>query len=142
MSAGPSLRAGMGGLAIALLSLGALSSTAVHAVQSQARLVSTTSTQAANVSNAYYGCLTGEAHSLVGAHDVAFLGEPNLNRWVTVEKVMGGWAHLTLHQSMATVALLLDHTSRGPSCEGDVFLSIRRLAHHKVRMVRATQSSP
>jgi hypothetical protein len=142
MSTGRRWRAGLGGLAIGLLSLGALGSTAVHAISTEGRLVSATAVREANESNAYFACLTGEAHSLFHSGDVVFLGEPNLDRWVTVEKVVGGWAHLTLHQSQATVAVLLLHASRGPSCEGDVFLSIRRLAHHTVRMVRATQSTP
>ena len=123
----PRLRAGLGGLLIGGLALGALVSTAAHASSTANRLDSSSALRQAEASNAYYACLTAEAHSLVRPHDVVFLGEANLPRWVTITKTMGGWAHLTLHRSNATVALLLGPVSpgHGPGCAGQGLTSIR-----------------
>jgi hypothetical protein len=134
-------RAGLAGVLVGLCALAGLASTAVHATQSEAQLVSHTDIRQADESNAYYSCLEAEAHSLVRPDDVVYLAEPDLARWVTVTKAVGGWADLTLHRSQATVALLLEHTSKGPTCAGDVLLSIRH-PHGRVVMVRATQSTP
>jgi hypothetical protein len=134
-------RAGIAGVIVGLFALGALVSTAVHATRSEAQLVSQVAIREADQSNAYYSCLEAEAHSLVQPDDVVYLADPNLARWVTVTKAVGGWADLTLHRSQATVALLLQHPSHGPTCAGNVLVSIR-IRHGHVVMARARQSSP
>jgi hypothetical protein len=133
--------AGLVGVVVGLCALLALGSTAIHATRSETRLVTSTDIRQADASNTYYSCLEAEAHSLVRPHDVVFLADPDLARWVTVTKAVGGWADLTLHRGQATVALLLEHTSHGPTCSGDVLVSIRN-PHGHVVMVRAKQHTP
>jgi hypothetical protein len=130
------------GLVVGLLALGALGTAAVSATRSETPLASAHAIREADHSNAYYACLTAQAHALVRPDDVVFLGEANLDRWVTVIKAMGGWAHMAMRQSAASVAILLEHPAHGPSCAGETLVSIRRETHGGVRFRSGRQSSP
>ncbi|HVB91058.1 MAG TPA: hypothetical protein VND70_03060 [Acidimicrobiales bacterium] len=126
---------------VGLLALGALGFGVVQAAHAESRLTSPVAVRADAQSDAYYACLDAQAHSLVGPHDVVYLGEATLDRWVTVIKAVGGWADMTVHRSRATVAIVLVHATGGPSCAGDVFLSIRRRAGGQVLMARGRPRS-
>jgi hypothetical protein len=140
----PPIRAGLTGIAVGLIALGALASTAVHATRAATQLDSPSHLRSAQRSNAFYNCLTAQAHSLLKPDDVVYLGDPDLDRWTTVTKAIGGFADPTLHLKDATVALVLSHTStrpggiHGPSCDGDIFFSIRHQPGGKVLMQRGS----
>jgi hypothetical protein len=135
-------RARLGGILVGVIALVALGSAALSANHSVAALGSARDVREAQVSNGYYTCLTAQAHALVHPHDVVYLGEANLYRWVTVIKAMGGWAHMTMHLSQSTVTILLVRPTKGPSCRGDALLTIRREPHGKVLMTSAPAHAP
>lgn len=131
----------LGGLAVGLLALGALGSTAFHATTTQTQLTSAHNVAAAQRSDAYYACLDTQAHMLIRPHDVVYLADPNLSRWVTFTKVVGGWADLTLHRDRASVAIGLEHIRGGGTCDGDVLVSLRVRPDGRVVMGRGRQGT-
>ena len=124
-----------------LIALLALGGTAVHANQSETRLTSTKNSVLAERSNAYFTCLQTQARSLIGVHDVVDLADPTLSEWVTVTKVLGGWANLTLRRDTATVSVLVQPSSSPGTCNGDVLVTIRRGPDGHVVMARGLQGS-
>jgi hypothetical protein len=130
------LKAGLGGLLVAALALGALGSTALHANGAQTRLTSAQHQAAAARADAYYACLSAQAHSLIGAGNVVYLPRPTLGQWATLTKVIGGWARTTLQVSRANLALTLQHSGRAGSCDGDDLIAITRQADGHVVIAR------
>jgi len=136
------ITAGFGGGLLGVFALLTLGSTALHATTTQRQDVTHRAEAAATRQNEYFSCLEAQAHSLVGQRDVVYLAEANLGRWVTITKVVGGWANVTLHRSRATVALEVVHRSGGNTCAGDVLISIRHTSDGGVLMRRGHSSGP
>jgi hypothetical protein len=120
--------AGFGGGLVGLLAVIALFSTAVHATTTANQQLTHQAVVSAQRSDDYYSCLEAQSHSVVGPHDVVFVSDASLSNWVTINKVVGGWAHTTLSRDKATVALDLEHIGGRGTCEGDALVSIR-VAH-------------
>jgi hypothetical protein len=117
------------GAVVGALALVGLASTALGAVGSESHLSTDATVRQAQRSDAYYACLSEQAHSLIGPHDVVYLANPTLEEWVTLTKVMGGWAHLTLHEHQANVGIDLqrvDSTGPGSTCDGSALITLRR----------------
>jgi hypothetical protein len=131
----------LAGAAVALIALVALGGGALHANADQTKLTSAREVAAAARADTYYACLTTQAHSLIGTHDVVYLHDPSLDQWVVLTKVIGGWATETLHLDRATVALSLQHigghdgTGSG-TCQGDVLVAVRRGPGGRVELER------
>ncbi len=117
-------------------------STAFHATTTTSHLESTLQTREADYSNQYFDCLTAQGHRLLRANDTVFVGQANLASWVTITKVVGGFARLTEFRKQATVALLLrvapaHQRHQQPTCDGQYLLSIRVNGAGRVVMARA-----
>jgi hypothetical protein len=128
------------GAVVGALALVGLASTALGAVGSESHLASDAAVRRAQQSNAYYACLSEQAHSLIGPHDVVYLANPTLEEWVTLTKVMGGWAHLTLRQHKANVGIDLQRvnsTGPGSTCDGNALVTLRRSADGHLSLARA-----
>ena len=120
-------RMALGAAAVVLLALVALAATALGANHSESTLTSARNATAADRNNAYYACLSAQAHSLIGPKDVVYMPRPTLGQWATVIKVIGGWAHETLDLHAANVALSLQRSTESHGCNGDVMVVIIRL---------------
>ncbi|HEX3794854.1 MAG TPA: hypothetical protein VHV57_10180 [Acidimicrobiales bacterium] len=121
----PWLRAAVAAV-VGLLAIVGIALTAVHAARSESHLATPALVHSATQSDAYFECLSTQAHSLVSAHDIVYLPKPTLANWVTLTKVIGGWVRLTLRPASSTVALALLHSTRGATCQGDYLVTIRR----------------
>jgi len=119
-------RMALGGAAVAVLSLLALASTALHANHSETVLNSARTVASAERANGYYACMTAQAHSLIGTNDVVYMPRPTLDQWATVIKVIGGWAHETLDLHAANVALSVQRSHGPRTCNGDFLVAIIR----------------
>jgi len=118
------LGVGIASAAIALGGGAALLSTGLHADASENAATSSRHVEEAEYNNAYYACLSQQAHSLIGPRSVVFLPHPSLDEWAIVIKVIGGWAHVTLDSHRATLALVLGHWSGRGTCDGDVLVAV------------------
>jgi hypothetical protein len=121
------MRRRLGGAAVALVALVALGAGALHGGHVEAGLTTHRDVTQAQRADAYYDCLTAEAHSLIHAGDVVFLPHPTLGEWATVTKVIGGWAAVTLHLKAANEGLAIDHAPGPGTCQGDVIVTVTRL---------------
>ena len=131
----------LGGLAVALVALLALASTAVHAAHALTRLTATHKSDAARANNAYFACLEVQAHSLIVPGDVVYLLRPTLAQWVTMTKVIGGWADVTLNLGAANTAARLEHV-RGPgTCDGTDIQIIHRFNNGRVLIQQGLQGA-
>jgi hypothetical protein len=130
-------RLGLGGLAVGLVALVALIASAFHANGVESRLTSAAASSAAARSDRYYACLSAQSHSLLRAGDVVYLAQPTLAEWVTLTKVIGGWAHVTLQRSAATVAVTMEQGSGRGTCQGDVLVTARQVPGGRVEFARA-----
>jgi hypothetical protein len=127
-------------LVVGLIALLALGAGVLHADQGETRLTSAHAIVQAERSNAYYACLNAQAHSLVGPHDVVYLDRPTLSEWVTLTKVLGGWATESLRLDRSTVAVALLHSPGPGSCEGDAVFTIRHRAGGRTVIARGMQA--
>jgi hypothetical protein len=133
----PRLQAWLGVVLVGLLAVGALISTAGHATTTTNRLVSSGPTQDARYSDAVYSCLEAKGHALIGPTDRVFVAEADLNSWVVLTKVLGGWAHLQEHRAHATVAVVLERvpaTTKGSTVHRQTLVTIRTLPSGRVVM--------
>jgi len=121
----------------------ALLTTAAHAVATGGSLDSAHAVASARQSDGYYACLTAQAHSLLRPGDVAYMGDhPTLNQWVTITKVIGGWARVTLDRDRSTVAIGLGRFPSRHTCAGYALVTARRARDGRVVLSRGMQSSP
>jgi hypothetical protein len=97
----------LGVVLVGVLAVGAMVSTAAHATTTTNRLLSSQSRRDAVYSDAVYNCLAVEGHQLIRPADRVYVAEANLDSWVILTKVLGGWAHLQEHRTHATVAVVL-----------------------------------
>jgi hypothetical protein len=134
--------AGFFGGLLGLFALVALVSTALHADTTANQQLTRSATATAQHSDDYYSCLEAQSRSLVHPHDVVYVGDASLSRWVTITQAIGGWAHATLKRDQSTVALGLEHIAGRGSCDGDVLVSVRVLHGGRVVMARGRQSTP
>jgi hypothetical protein len=125
-------RVALGGVAVALVALLALAITAVHAAHAVTRLTSAPQSDAARASNAYFACLEVQAHSLIVPGDVVYLLRPTLAQWVTMTKVIGGWADVTLDLGAANTAARLEHVRAPGTCDGTDIQIIRKFGNGRV----------
>jgi hypothetical protein len=126
----------LGGLVILVVAVISLGIGAVHGDRVDNDLTAAHFTTSAQRSSDYFACLSTEAHSVIRAHDVVYLSDPSLSSWVTLTKVIGGWAHETLDVHHSTIGLALVHEADGPTCEGQALVSARRTADGKVLFTR------
>jgi hypothetical protein len=124
------------GLAVLVVALVGLGGGALHGEHAESQLTAAHLTRAAERSNAYFACLTTQAHSLLESRDVVYLSDPTLSSWVTLTKVIGGWARETLEVRRSTVGLTLISESNGPTCEGQALVSARRTTAGQVLFTR------
>ena len=125
-----------GGPVVFVVALVWLGGGALHGEHTESKLTAAHFTQAAQRNNAYFSCLSTQAHSLLRARDVVYLSNPTLVTWVTLTKVIGGWANETLHAHQANVGLVLVSESNGPTCEGKALVTARRTRGGKVLFSR------
>jgi hypothetical protein len=126
----------IGGLVVLVAAVVGLSGAAWHGEHTEGQLTATHFTRSADRSNAYYGCLSAQVHSLIHSGDVVYLSHPTLTSWVTLTKVIGGWAHETLQQDRSTMAVTLQEANWTGNCDGQVLISVRRDADGKIVMAR------
>ncbi|HEY2214376.1 MAG TPA: hypothetical protein VGH31_04910, partial [Acidimicrobiales bacterium] len=86
----------LGGLVMLVVAVSSLSIGAVHGDRIDNDLTSAHFTTSAQRTSDYFACLDTQAHSVIRPHDVVYLSDPSLSSWVTLTKVIGGWAHETL----------------------------------------------
>ncbi len=126
----------LGGLVMLLVTVISLGIGAVHGDRVDNNLTAAHFTTSAQRSTDYFACLRTQAHSVIRSHDVVYLSDPSLSSWVTLTKVIGGWAHETLDVHHSTLGLALVHESNGPRCEGQALVAARRAANGKVLFTR------
>jgi hypothetical protein len=124
------------GWAILLVAVISLSIGAVHGDRIDDNLTAAHLTTSAERSTDYFACLSTQAHSVIRPHDVVYLSDPSLSSWVTLTKVIGGWAHETLDEHHSTLGLALVRESNGPTCRGQALVAARRTANGKVLFIR------
>ncbi len=129
-----------GGAAILIVALIALGLGTWHAARAESRLSSSKYKASALHSDAYFECLSAQAHSLIGPHNVVYLPDPTLNEWVTLTKVIGGWAHESLNLHASNLALTLQRSGQSGTCDGQVLVTITRNAAGRLIMTRGLQS--
>jgi len=125
-----------GGFAVLVVALIGLGGGALHGEHAESQLTAAHFTRSAERSNAYFACLDTQAHSLLHPHDVVYLSDPTLGSWVTLTKVIGGWARETLNVRQSNVGLALVSESNGPTCEGQALVAARRTASGQVLFTR------
>jgi hypothetical protein len=132
----PRLQAALGVVLVGLLAVGALISTAAHATTTTNRLVSSVPTHDALYSDGVYSCLEAKGHALIRPTDRVFVAEADLNNWVVLTKVLGGWAHLQERRANATVAVVLERLppSKGSTVLRQTLVTIRTLSSGRVVM--------
>jgi hypothetical protein len=131
-----------GGLAVLVAALVGLGGGALHGEHAETRLTAAHFSRSATQSNAYFACLSTQAHSLLRPHDVVYLSNPTLDSWVTLTKVIGGWASETLHMRQANVGLSLVSETNGPTCGGQALVTVRRTDDGKVVFARGRGGQP
>jgi hypothetical protein len=126
----------LGGLVILVVAVISLSIGAVHGERIDNNLTAAHFSTSAQRSTDYFACLTTQARSVIRPQDVVYLPDPSLSSWVTLTKVIGGWAHETLDPHHSTLGLALVHEPSGPTCEGQAVVAARRTADGKVLFSR------
>jgi hypothetical protein len=128
----------LGVVLVGLLAMGALASTAGHANTTTTRLEASGPTRDAQYSDAGYSCLETKGHQLIRPTDrvYVYVAQADLNSWVILTKVLGGWAHLQAHRSGATVAVLLVKVPQrdGSIDQRETLLTIRTTRSGRVLM--------
>jgi hypothetical protein len=132
----------LGVVLVGLLAIGALASTAGHAVTTTNRLEASGPTRDAQYSDAVYSCLEAKGHRLIRPTDRVYVAEADLNSWVILTKVLGGWAHLQEHRADATVAVVLVRlpAPRGSAARRQTLVTIRTKPSGRVVMAGGTAS--
>jgi hypothetical protein len=129
-------RVSLGGAAILVVALIALGLGTWHAARAESALSSPKHEASALHSDAYYDCLSAQAHALIPVHDVVYLPDPTLTEWVTLVKVIGGWAHESLKLRASNMAVTLQGSSQSGSCDGQTLVTITRNAAGHLIMAR------
>jgi hypothetical protein len=119
---------------VAGAALAGLVAGAVHGVRSTTALASSAQVASATEDDAYYACLTTQAHHLVRPGQVVDIDRDDLTSWATLGKVVAPWAVVTTDAHRAVAVLSLRTATGGASCLGVVVVA--RYADGQVRTGR------
>lgn len=113
----------LGALALGLTSLGLLAGGALDAGRVTTSLSAPAAVRSAEADDAYYACLDHEARSLVRPGQHVSLAGSNLDGWVTLGKVVGGWTDVTIEPVPGLIRLNLVTAAHG-ACQGQSVVAL------------------
>jgi hypothetical protein len=96
---------------------------AVHGVRGSVAQGSPTQVALATEDDAYYACLTIQAHHLVRAGQVVDVSRADLGSWATLGKVVAPWTVVTTRRADAVAVLSLRQVTGGGACLGSVVVA-------------------
>ena len=89
-------------------------------VRSIGSLSSRSAVQLARTDDAFYACLSAQAHKLAPAGTTVEIPADPPGDWITLAKAVAQWAPLVASASRANVVLKLEGSDKKGSCLGDV----------------------
>ena len=112
---------------------------AVHGLRTARALGSTTQVAQAREDDAYYACLTTQAHHLVRPGQLVVIDRADPGSWATLGKVVAPWTVVTTDPHRAVAVLSLRSEPGSGSCLG--FAVVARYADGQVRTGRGASLS-
>jgi len=122
--------------AVVVASLVALAIGAAHGVRDTDGANGRSETQVARANDAFYQCVSIQAHHLVSTSRPVVVTPANIANYVLLLQAVGGWATLAPVDSRAAVHLSLEPSTAGQTCRGLVVVASRRMADGTTRTRR------